>query len=52
VTLSIFTQNSDNHFCCLITGNFENEIPELDSGTTISGFADNEKKNSFRGEDF
>jgi hypothetical protein len=23
-----------------LTGNFENEIPESDSGTTISGFAD------------
>jgi hypothetical protein len=26
------------------TGNFENKIPESDSGTTISGFADNKKK--------
>jgi hypothetical protein len=25
-------------------GNFENEIPESDSGTTISGFADSKKK--------
>jgi hypothetical protein len=80
-TLSIFTQNSDNHFCCLIssnvlfiqplafcrnweqrrqkncvtlvkqlqnewrlTGNFKNEIPESDSGTTISSFVDSKKK--------
>ena len=26
------------------TENLENEIPESDSGTTISGFADNNKK--------
>jgi hypothetical protein len=24
----------------MLTGNFENEIPESDSGTIISGFAD------------
>jgi hypothetical protein len=60
---SIFTQNSDNHFCCLISSNvlfiqpwffveieskegrkmkYRNLIPE--PGTTISGFADSEKK--------
>jgi hypothetical protein len=27
-----------------LTGNFENEISESDSGTTISSFADNKKK--------
>jgi uncharacterized protein YwgA len=26
------------------TGNFENETPQSDSGTIISGFADNKKK--------
>jgi hypothetical protein len=29
---------------CRLTENFENEIPESDSGTTISGFADSKKK--------